>query len=93
MILNIAGKRVETENVVAIIRGVKYPEEYIILSAHLDHIGIDENGNINNGADDDGTGNVALLEIAEAFMKAKNEGTGPKRSLVFLHVTGEEKVF
>jgi Zn-dependent M28 family amino/carboxypeptidase len=91
MILNIKGKIVETENVAAIIQGSKYPEEYIILTAHLDHIGIDKNGFINNGADDDGTGNVALLEIAEAFIKAKNEGVGPKRSLVFLHVTGEEK--
>ena len=91
MILNIRGKKVETENVAAIIKGSQYPEEYIILTAHLDHIGIDKNGFINNGADDDGTGNVALLEIAEAFIKAKNEGVGPKRSLVFLHVTGEEK--
>ena len=91
MILNIRGKKVETENVAAIIKGSQYPEEYIILTAHLDHIGIDKNGFINNGADDDGTGNVALLEIAEAFIKAKNEGIGPKRSLVFLHVTGEEK--
>ena len=91
MILNIRGEKVETENVAAIIKGSQYPEENIILTAHLDHIGIDKNGNINNGADDDGSGNVALLEIAEAFMKAKNEGIGPKRSLVFLHVTGEEK--
>ena len=91
MILNIRGKKVQTENVAAIIKGSQYPEEYIILTAHLDHIGIDKNGFINNGADDDGTGNVALLEIAEAFIKAKNEGVGPKRSLVFLHVTGEEK--
>ena len=46
---------------------------------------------IYNGADDDGSGTVALLEIAEAFKKAADKGKGPKRSIVFLHVTGEEK--
>jgi len=90
MILNIKGVDVKTENVVAIIEGSEYPDEYIILSSHLDHIGI-ENGIINNGADDDGSGTVAMLEIAEAFQKAVAEGLGPKRSVVFLHVTGEEK--
>ena len=90
MTLNIKGVDVKTENVVAIIEGSEYPDEYIILSSHLDHIGI-ENGIINNGADDDGSGTVAMLEIAEAFQKAVVEGLGPKRSVVFLHVTGEEK--
>lgn len=91
MTLFIKGKKVETENLASIIKGSEYPDEYIIITAHLDHIGIDENGDINNGADDDGTGNVALLEMAEAFKQAEKEGFGPKRSLVFLHVTGEEK--
>ena len=91
MTLNIKGKKVESENLASIIKGSEYPDEYIIITAHLDHIGIDKNGEINNGADDDGTGNVALLEMAEAFKQAENEGYGPKRSLVFLHVTGEEK--
>ncbi|MDA9668439.1 M28 family peptidase [Flavobacteriaceae bacterium] len=90
MTLNIKGVDVKTENVVAIIEGSEYPDEYIILSSHLDHIGV-ENGIINNGADDDGSGTVAMLEIAEAFQKAVAEGLGPKRSVVFLHVTGEEK--
>ena len=61
-----------------------------MISSHLDHIGI-KNGEINNGADDDGSGTVALLEIAEAFKMAADVGQGPKRSLIFLHVTGEEK--
>ena len=90
MTLDIKGVDVNTENVAAIIEGSKFPEEYIIISAHLDHIGI-ENGEINNGADDDGSGTVALLEIAEAFKMAEMQGNGPKRTLVFLHVTGEEK--
>ncbi len=82
---------VNSENVVAMIKGSEKPNEYVIVSSHLDHIGITANGEINNGADDDGSGTVALLEIAEAFKKAKDAGNGPRRSIVFLHVTGEEK--
>lgn len=82
---------VESENVVAFIKGKTKPNEYVVLSSHLDHIGITGDGQINNGADDDGSGTVALLEIAEAFKKAADEGNGPDRSVVFLHVTGEEK--
>ena len=82
---------VDTENVAAFIKGSEKPDEYVIISSHLDHIGIASNGEINNGADDDGSGTVALLEIAEAFKKAAAAGNGPKRSIIFLHVTGEEK--
>ena len=82
---------IKSENVVAILKGSEKPDEYIVISSHLDHIGIGSDGQINNGADDDGSGTVALLEIAEAFKKAADAGQGPKRSIVFLHVTGEEK--
>jgi Zn-dependent M28 family amino/carboxypeptidase len=80
----------DSENVLAYIEGTEKPHEVLIISAHLDHVG-QHDGKIYNGADDDGSGTVALLEIAAAFMKAKREGLGPKRSLLFLHVTGEEK--
>lgn len=80
-----------SENVLAFIEGSEKPEEIIVISAHLDHIGIENDGEINNGADDDGSGTVAIMKIAEAFKIAKNEGNGPKRSILFLHVTGEEK--
>ncbi|MBP6759784.1 MAG: M28 family peptidase [Flavobacterium sp.] len=79
----------DSENIWAYIEGSEKPNEVIVISAHYDHIGI-ENGEIYNGADDDGSGTVALLEIAQAFSKAKKEGHGPKRSILFLHVTGEE---
>ena len=79
-----------SENVIAYIKGKELPDEVIIISAHLDHIGLSKNGEINNGADDDGSGTVAIMEIAEAFKRADNDGNGPKRSVVFLHVTGEE---
>lgn len=80
----------DSENLLAYIEGTELPDELLVISAHLDHVGMN-NGKIYNGADDDGSGTVALLEIAEAFMKAKKEGLGPKRSILFLHVTGEEK--
>ncbi|WP_298506618.1 M28 family peptidase [uncultured Maribacter sp.] len=86
-----ANNDLASENVVAFLKGTEKPEEYLIISSHLDHIGVTDNGEINNGADDDGSGTVALLEIAEAFKKAADAGNGPKRSIVFLHVTGEEK--
>ena len=90
MELTIKGQAIATENVVAIIEGKSKPEEYIVISSHLDHEGI-KNGEIYNGADDDGSGTVALLEIAEAFQAAAAEGNGPARSIIFLHVSGEEK--
>ena len=82
---------IDTENVVSFIKGREKPEEYVVISSHLDHIGVNSDGNINNGADDDGSGTVAMIEIAEAFAEAAKNGQGPKRSVVFLHVTGEEK--
>jgi hypothetical protein len=82
---------IETENVAAFLEGTDKKDEVLVISAHLDHIGISEDGQINNGADDDGSGTVSLLELAQAFGKAKAEGNGPRRSILFLNVTGEEK--
>lgn len=86
-----ANEQISSENVVAVLKGRTKPEEYVVISSHLDHIGVTAGGQINNGADDDGSGTVAMLEIAQAFKKAADEGKGPERSIVFLHVTGEEK--
>ncbi|WP_452223547.1 M28 family peptidase [Lacinutrix chionoecetis] len=83
-------KKIMSENVAAVIKGSEKPNEYIIISAHLDHEGV-KDGEVYNGADDDGSGTVAVLQIAEAFAKAKKDGNGPKRSIVFLNVTAEEK--
>ncbi|MFK7831647.1 MAG: M28 family peptidase [Winogradskyella sp.] len=91
--LNIAienkSEAIMSENVVAYIKGSEKPDEVLVISAHLDHEGV-KNGKIYNGADDDGSGTVAILEIAEAFKMAEKAGHGPKRSVLFLHVTGEE---
>ncbi|GLU50700.1 hypothetical protein Dfri01_01610 [Dyadobacter frigoris] len=82
---------VNTENVAGFMEGTDKKDEVLVISAHLDHIGISANGEINNGADDDGSGTVSIVEIAEAFSKAKADGKGPRRSILFLNVTGEEK--
>lgn len=79
----------ETENVVAYIEGIEKPEEVLVISAHYDHLGI-EDDQIYYGADDDGSGTVALMEMAQAFKMAAKDGFGPKRSILFLHLTAEE---
>lgn len=78
-----------SQNVIAYIEGSEFPDEYIYITAHSDHEGI-VNGQIYPGADDNGSGTAAVFEMAEAFKVAANEGNGPKRSIVFLHVTAEE---
>jgi Peptidase family M28/PA domain len=85
-------ERIYAENILAFIEGSDpvLKNEIVVVSAHYDHIGI-VNGQINNGADDDGSGTVGSLEIAEAFQLAKNEGHGSKRSILILNVSGEEK--
>lgn len=66
-------------------------DEYVIFTAHMDHIGVSagvEGDSINNGADDDGSGTVTIIELAEAFASLEDR---PRRSLVFMTVSGEEK--
>lgn len=84
-----AEKLEDSENIWAFIEGSEKPEEIVVLSAHYDHVGV-KNGLVYNGADDDGSGTVALMEMAQAFQQAKKDGHGPKRSILILHVTGEE---
>ena len=88
---------IESNNVLGYIEGghPELKEEVIVLLAHYDHVGIsmpDEHGDmINNGADDNGSGTVALLTIAHAMQQAANDGYRPDRSVLFLHVSAEEK--
>lgn len=77
-------------NIIAQIEGSTYPNEYVVVSAHYDHLGM-YNGVIYNGADDDGSGTAALLAMAEALMRLKKLGKGPERSIVFIAFSGEEK--
>ncbi|WP_339901940.1 M28 family peptidase [uncultured Cyclobacterium sp.] len=82
---------VDTENVMAFLEGTDKKEEVLVISSHYDHIGVSSTGEINNGADDDGSGTVSVMEIAEAFAQAARDGYSPRRSILFLNVTGEEK--
>jgi len=79
-----------SDNVLGYIEGSDLKEELVIITAHYDHLGYD-NGEVCNGADDDGSGTVSVIELAEAFQKAKNDGHGPRRSMLFMTVSGEEK--
>lgn len=81
---------VNASNVLGIIEGSDKKDEYVFITAHYDHVGI-INGQIHNGADDDGSGTVAIMQIGEAFAKAKAEGKGPRRTVVIMAVSGEEK--
>jgi len=77
-------------NVLGFIEGSDKKEEVIVISGHYDHLG-KKGRDVYNGADDNGSGTSTVMEIAEAFIKAKNEGNGPRRSVLCLLVTGEEK--
>ncbi len=83
-------KIVGTENVLGFMEGTDKKDEIVIITAHYDHIG-KQGEEINNGADDDGSGTTSVLKMAKAFTKAKAEGHGPRRSILFMTVTGEEK--
>lgn len=80
----------EGKNVIAYVEGSDpvLKDEYIVFMAHYDHIGVNKNGDVYNGADDNGSGTVAIMEVAEAFASLAEK---PKRSIVFLWVTCEEK--
>ncbi|MEP2668433.1 MAG: M28 family metallopeptidase [Cyclobacteriaceae bacterium] len=86
-------KQVNSENVLGYLEGSDKKDELIVVTSHYDHIGKLSEGTgdlINNGADDDGSGTVAVLQMAKVFAKAKEEGNGPRRSMLFMTVTGEE---
>lgn len=84
-------EKTQSSNVLGFLEGTDKKEEVLVISSHYDHIGISPDGQINNGANDDGSGTVSVLEIAQAFAKAKAAGKGPRRSILFLTVSGEEK--
>jgi hypothetical protein len=99
--VSFSAKSVETdvraENVLGFLEGSdpKLKNEVLVLTGHYDHIGLVQDPNakdkVNNGADDDGSGTTGVLLMAEAFAKAKKAGKGPKRSILFMTVVGEEK--
>ena len=78
-------------NVLGLIEGTDKKDEYVVITSHYDHVGKRTDGTIYYGADDDGSGTVGILELAEAFAMAKAAGKGPRRSILFMTVSGEEK--
>lgn len=99
--LNVSGSavkeevKVRAENVLGFLEGSDpvLKNEVLVITGHYDHIGLTLSGEdkVNNGADDDGSGTTGVLMIADAFAKAKKAGKGPKRSILFMTVVGEEK--
>lgn len=83
-------EKVKSSNILGYIEGSDKKNEIVVISAHYDHEGV-KNGEVYNGADDNGSGTVSLLELSEAFAQAKKDGHGPRRSILFLALTGEER--
>ncbi len=86
---------VRLKNVVALLPGGAKAQEYVLVSAHYDHIGVgiprgSKTDTINNGADDDASGTTAVVELAEMFASLKKESR-PARSILFVCFSGEEK--
>jgi Zn-dependent M28 family amino/carboxypeptidase len=89
--VKIAVRKIQSHNIVAKVEGSTRKDEYVIYSAHWDHLGRDstlKGDQIYNGALDNASGSSAIIEIARAFTKLP---TPPARSILFLSVTGEEK--
>lgn len=82
---------VEAYNVLGFLEGTDKKDEVLVISSHYDHVGVSSTGEVFNGADDDGSGTVSVMEIAQAFGTAAKDGIRPRRSILFLNVTGEEK--
>ncbi len=80
----------QSSDVLGVIEGTDLKDQYVFVTGHYDHLGKRDTV-IYYGADDDGSGTVSVLELAEAFAKAKAEGMGPRRTMVFMTVSGEEK--
>ncbi|MEJ7611801.1 MAG: M28 family peptidase [Ferruginibacter sp.] len=81
---------INASNVIGVLEGTDKKDEYVFLTAHYDHLGM-RNGKIWYGADDDGSGTCAVIQMAEAFTKAAAEGNRPRRTIVFMTLSGEEK--
>lgn len=78
-------------NVIGFLEGTDKKDEIVVIGGHYDHDGILPDGTIFPGADDNGSGTVGVLELAKAFAKAKSEGKGSKRSILFIAFAAEEK--
>ena len=83
-------KELPSADVIAYMPAKEKTDEYLFITSHYDHEGI-KNGVIYYGADDDGSGTASVVTIASAFANAAKHGFVPKRNIVFMNVSGEEK--
>ncbi len=83
-------RSVDGRNILAYIEGTDKKDELIILSAHYDHLGM-RGTEVYNGADDNASGTSAVIEIAHTLKQIKDTGKGPRRSVLCMLATGEEK--
>jgi hypothetical protein len=81
---------INASNVLGVVEGSDKKDEYVFVTGHYDHLGM-RGDKIYYGADDDGSGTCGVMAMAEAFAKAKAAGKGPRRTMVFMTVSGEEK--
>ena len=90
--IELTNREFESENVWGALRGrdEDLADEWVVISCHYDHVGVTD-GEVYNGADDDGSGTVSLIECAEAWTAAAADGQGPRRSVLFIAFVGEEK--
>lgn len=86
-------KDLKAVNVLGYLEGSDLKNELMVISGHYDHLGLNPTGpdKIYNGADDDGSGITAVIEMARSFSRAKKEGNGPRRSVLFVAFVAEEK--
>ncbi len=80
----------QSTDVIGVMPGTDKKNEYVFVTAHYDHLGMQDSV-IYYGADDDGSGTTSVLQIAGAFAAARDKGFAPKRTIVFMTVSGEEK--
>lgn len=90
LIIDKKTNNLQSTNVIGVVEGTDKKDEYVFITGHYDHLG--KRGNdIYYGADDDGSGTTAVMQLAEAFAIAKQKGNSPSRTIVFMAVSGEEK--
>lgn len=87
---NVVSNTLQSSNVIGVMPGTDKKDEYIFVTGHYDHLG-KKGDKIYYGADDDGSGTTSVLQIAAAFAKARQKGYNPRRTMVFMTVSGEEK--
>lgn len=89
--LGVSDTHFHDPNVMGLIEGTDKKDEVLVITGHYDHDGINQDGVIFFGADDNASGTVGVLELARAFAQAKKDGNGPRRSILFIALAAEEK--